>query len=222
MIKNKVISVVFIIAYLYVAGRLYAQAMPEMNQMENPIVQSNIAIPLTEDLMREHGILERLLLIYEEIATRLDYGMRFSPEALIKTTRLIRDFMQDYHERYEKAYLFDKFRQADKSTELVKTFEQYHKIGRNLIDEITLQAKSQDHFGKYELAETIRRFVRVCRAHKAHEETLLFPSIGLVMTDKEHDEYGKEYEKRERELLDKNGFTAVIKEIDELERMLKV
>ena len=42
-------------------------------------------IPPTEDLMREHGILNRVLLSYEEIVKRLDNNKNFKIDNLIKS-----------------------------------------------------------------------------------------------------------------------------------------
>ncbi len=39
--------------------------------------QTQTQISLTEDLMREHGILNRILLVYEEIIRRLDQHVDF-------------------------------------------------------------------------------------------------------------------------------------------------
>ena len=42
-------------------------------------------VSATEDLMREHGILNRLLLIFQEIAKRIDNFEQFDIESLAKS-----------------------------------------------------------------------------------------------------------------------------------------
>src|SRR3954470_3577247 len=73
----------------------------------------------TEDLMREHGLLNRVLLVYEECARRLDSGeeVKVLPDA----AKIIRDFIEGYHERLEEQQLFPRFRKANKLTDLVGT-----------------------------------------------------------------------------------------------------
>jgi len=61
-----------------------------------------------EDLMREHGVLRRALLVYIETVPRL----RAAPDNLLlepitRTAKLFRCFGEDYHERkFEEAYIF--------------------------------------------------------------------------------------------------------------------
>src|SRR5690242_10243281 len=52
-----------------------------------------------EDLMREHGILKRVMLIYDDIAARIDAGKDFPPEVLAASANIIRSFVEDYHEK---------------------------------------------------------------------------------------------------------------------------
>src|SRR5689334_8500608 len=52
-----------------------------------------------EDLMREHGVLRRALLVYTEAAASIRAGTQVDAAALNKTARLFRAFGEDYHER---------------------------------------------------------------------------------------------------------------------------
>ncbi|PYJ53056.1 MAG: hypothetical protein DME83_03570, partial [Verrucomicrobia bacterium] len=55
-----------------------------------------------EDLMREHGVLKRVLLIYGEVLRRIDAKQDFPPEALADAAGIIRSFVEDYHEKLEE------------------------------------------------------------------------------------------------------------------------
>src|SRR3954453_19119888 len=65
-------------------------------------------VTATEDLMREHGVIRRALLVYVELADKI----RKSPAsvdaaALHKTAQLFRTFGEDYHERMlEEQHIF--------------------------------------------------------------------------------------------------------------------
>ena len=65
----------------------------------------NEKISLAEDLMREHGVLKRVLLIYRAIMNRIDSKRDFPPDVIISSARLIRAFVEDYHEKLEEDYL---------------------------------------------------------------------------------------------------------------------
>ncbi len=47
--------------------------------------------------MREHGVLRRVLLVYDEIARRIEEREPFPPEALGSAAAIIRRFVEDYH-----------------------------------------------------------------------------------------------------------------------------
>ena len=68
----KIKYTVFVIILLFSVGFLIdttnssAQPVSSSNQAKSEELGGNIVIPATEDLMREHGVLNRILLIYEE------------------------------------------------------------------------------------------------------------------------------------------------------------
>jgi hypothetical protein len=65
-------------------------------------------VTATEDLMREHGVLRRALLVYTAAANRLRANpASVPPDALQKTAKLFRTFGEDYHEKkLEEPYIF--------------------------------------------------------------------------------------------------------------------
>src|SRR5256885_1922640 len=65
-------------------------------------------VSAVEDLMREHGVIRRVLVVYRESAIRLrGKASSVPPDALQKAAKLIRVFGEDYHEtKLEEAHLF--------------------------------------------------------------------------------------------------------------------
>ena len=57
-----------------------------------------------EDLMREHGVLKRILLIYREVMNRIDSKRDFPPEVVMSSAKLIRTCVEDYHAKLEEDY----------------------------------------------------------------------------------------------------------------------
>lgn len=78
----------------------------------------------TEDLMREHGILNRLLLIYQEISRRIDNHESFPVGSLTESAHIVRSFLEDYHEKLEENFVFPVFEKAGKQVELVKVLRE--------------------------------------------------------------------------------------------------
>src|SRR5437899_174407 len=60
----------------------------------------------TEDLMREHGLLNRLLLLYDECARRLEGQLEMRVDVVPATASLVRTFIGDYHEKLEEEHIF--------------------------------------------------------------------------------------------------------------------
>jgi hypothetical protein len=59
-----------------------------------------------EDLMQEHGVLERILLLYEEAARRLEGREPLELTVITSAARIIGRFVDDYHEKLEEEFVF--------------------------------------------------------------------------------------------------------------------
>jgi hypothetical protein len=72
-----------------------------------------------EDLMREHGVLNRVLLIYEAAMRKFADDDRFDALIITQAAEIVRDFIEDYHERNEEQQIFPRFRKAGQLLNLV-------------------------------------------------------------------------------------------------------
>lgn len=106
------------------------------NAKEKPLTREGEEVSPFEDLMREHGILNRILLIYEEILSRMESRTPFPPELLMEASRLVRSFIEDHHGKLEEDCIFPKFEKAGKLVDLVKVLREQHQTGRRLTDHI--------------------------------------------------------------------------------------
>jgi hemerythrin-like domain-containing protein len=179
-----------------------------------------------EDLMREHGVLKRILLVYDEIANRLTTRRRdVSPEVLSSAADIIRTFIENYHERLEEDHLFPRFEKAGKLVELVSTLRTQHQRGRILTDLIVNDATiktMQGRDGSKRLVRRIRRFIRMYNPHEAREDTVLFPAFRKIVSSNEYDALGEEFEKKEHELFGEDGFERYVNKVAELEKSLGI
>src|SRR5438132_10907910 len=128
-----------------------------------------------EDLMKEHGVLNRCLLIYEEGIRRLRKQEELPPEVFQHTATLVRHFVEQYHEKNEEKYIFPQFKRAGKLTDLVNTLLQQHKAGRVVTAEIlhySTPALYRDAPNRERLVTAVHRFIRMYRPHEAREDTV--------------------------------------------------
>jgi hypothetical protein len=84
--------------------------------------ESEEGVSPAEDLMREHGVLNRILLVYDTCKVNLVNGVQFSFEALNNSAKIIRSFIEDYHEKLEEDFLFPRLEKANQLTASPKLY----------------------------------------------------------------------------------------------------
>jgi hemerythrin-like domain-containing protein len=179
----------------------------------------------TEDLMREHGVLERVLLIYDEQERRLRAGDEFEPDAVASAARIVRRFIEDYHERLEEEHVFPRAEKIGKLGELVAVLRLQHQRGRRLTDDVARLAtrKALASAGdRAALATSLHAYAQMFRPHAAREDTVLFPAYHGALTAQELTALGAAFEERERQVLGPRGFEAVVDEVARLEREVRI
>lgn len=172
-----------------------------------------------EDLMQEHGALERILLIYDEAAHRVEAGQELDLRVLASAAGIVRRFVEDYHEKLEEQFVFPRLQAAHRETDLVATLLQQHQRGRALTDDIVRRTSAA---ASPELAQVLRAFVRMYRPHAAREDTVLFPAFRDVVGRSAYHELGEQFEDKEHELFGENGFQNNVAEIARLEAALGI
>ena len=73
-----------------------------------------------------------------------------------------------------------------------------------------------------QLSRSLRQFVRMYRPHESREDTVLFPAIRGLMTEKEYDELGEQFEEREHELFGERGFEDIVGKVAAFEKTLGI
>ena len=187
-----------------------------------PSKTAAIDVTPTEDLMREHGVLRRLMLIFDEFARRLQGAAAFSPALITQATKLIRTFIQDYHEKDEEDAIFPRFVKAGKLTDLVQVLLAQHQAGRRVIAalETSAQANLKDPATSHQVGSLLAAFNRMYRPHAAWEDTLLYPAFRSVITPKEFDTLGDQFEDKEQKLFGQDGFEKIVAEVAGIEKQL--
>jgi len=185
--------------------------------------QVDISAP--EDLMREHGVLNRILLIYEEAIQRLRVNEDVSPDVFQASAQVVRRFVEDYHEQLEETFVFPRFEKRQQLIELVTVLRQQHQAGRRLTDAI-LHAAVPARFTKPETRQDMIRaceaFIRMYRPHEAREDTVLFPALYRIVPVKEVAELGEQFEKEEHRLFGEEGFDKTVAEVAAIEKTLDI
>jgi hemerythrin-like domain-containing protein len=182
-------------------------------------------VPATEDLMREHGVLNRVLLIYEEGLRRLDAKQEVSPALFQRCANLVRKFVEDYHEKLEENFIFPEFEKRGKLVDLTKTLRTQHQAGRDVTD-VVLRFSTGNEFVKpdsqRQLVTAVRQFIRMYRPHEAREDTVLFPTFRKIVSADRIKELGDQFEKEEDRLFGEEGFEKTVDQVAEIEKQLGI
>ncbi|HEX8796052.1 MAG TPA: hemerythrin domain-containing protein [Polyangiaceae bacterium] len=190
---------------------------------ETACEKENEVLPV-EDLMREHGVLRRVLLVYDECIRRLDAGADMPLDALTKSADVVSRFIEDYHEKLEEDFVFPRFQKAGKLVELTQLLARQHQAGRCITKQVqaVTPAILRDPSARRAFAERLREFVRMYRAHAAREDTVLFPALHEIVSWHEYDALGEEFERKETQLFGEGGFQKMVAQVDAIERSLGI
>ena len=200
-------------------------APKEKEKDEGEKATADERISPAEDLMREHGVLNRILLIYDHHLRLLGTKQPFDGAVLASAADIVKRFVEEYHEKLEENFLFPRFRKAGKLVSLVGTLQKQHAAGRELTGQIrelgslaTLKYVSDSD----KLAAALRAFLRMYRPHEAREDTVLFPAFRSIVSAHEYDALGEDFEKKEDDLFGDDGFFKVVDQVAELEKKLGI
>lgn len=179
-------------------------------------------VTATEDLMREHGVLRRALLIYSEMADKI----RKNPAAidaaeLHKTAQLFRTFGEDYHEKMlEEQHIFPLVRKMKgEAAAYPDILVAQHHRGREITDYMLAVTRAPRIAAQHAepLARVLEGFVLMYQNHAAREDTIVFPAWKKNFTDKQLDEISDQFEDIEHKMFGRDGFEDAEKTISGVE-----
>jgi hemerythrin-like domain-containing protein len=177
-----------------------------------------------EDLMREHGVLNRVLLIYDTAMRKLSGNEDFDPVVITQGAQIVQQFIEGYHERNEEQQLFPRFRKAGQMVNLVDVLYQQHQAGRRLTDTILELVPQSRTAGepRTRLIQSLQAFIRMYRPHEAREDTELFPKLRSVVSAHEFDAMAEDFEKDEQKKFGQDGFETMVHRVADLEKKLGI
>ena len=184
-------------------------------------------VPVTppEDLMREHGVLKRVLLIYREGIRRVEAGDELPIQALNAGAAIIRSFIEDYHEQLEEKHVFPKLEQAGKLADVTAVLRTQHARGRVLTDRVvatTSTAPALDQAKRDAVVRDMSAFIRMYEPHEAREDTVVFPALRQVVPANEFRDMADMFEDEEHRRFGQAGFEGVVDKVADIEKSLGI
>jgi len=176
-----------------------------------------------EDLMREHGVTQRIMLIYDRVLCKYGENQPLPTEELKASARIAQKFIGDYHEQLEEPYIFPKFEKTDQMIELINILREQHRLGRQLsgrIIDLSSATAFKNERSRRNTREALRAFNTMYRPHIAREDTVLYPTLHSLITPEEFNELGETFKQKETELFGKDGFQNLISQGEKLEKII--
>ena len=175
-----------------------------------------------EELMRQHGVLRRILLVYRQMTTQLRGGTKVDPKMLRQLAQLFRDFGENFHERMlEQAYVFPTLRKAESpAAALDNTLVMQHDRGREITEYIRTVTGKGTIGDPETMARALESYVVMYANHAAREDTIVFPAWREALPDKQLREMGETFEDIRNRQFGKDGFDAMVKTVTTVEEAL--
>ncbi len=221
-----VLFIALIVAIMYIGYIFLKPAHPPKKYAPENAV--NTTVGATEDLMREHGILNRLLLIYEAIIEKASKAVIYEFKLLDEAATLLHTFIENYHEKLEEEYVFPRMESAGTLVSLVQELKLQHQKGREITQNIRdltqklMNGEAMSTSSKITLLELLKEFITMYRAHTSREDTELFPAFHSMIPEKEFDKLGDFFEQKEHELVGENGFEHALAQVESIEKALGI
>ena len=192
---------------------------------EQAAEDAGAVVSATEDLMREHGLLRRALLVYQESAAKLKLDPASVPtEALEKVAQFFRAFGEDYHERkLEEAFIIPAIKKTQsQASTFADALLAQHARGREVTDYLLSVSKNASitSASAAPVINALESFVRMYEHHAAVEDTIVFPAWKASVGSKELEELAIKFEEIEEEQFGEDGFEAASKRMAEIEESL--
>jgi hemerythrin-like domain-containing protein len=177
-----------------------------------------------EDLMREHGVLKRVLLIYREGIRRMQAGDDAPAQALNAGAEIIRSFIEDYHEQLEERHVFPRLEQAGKLTDITAVLRTQHQRGRVVTDRVLAATGAAVPGGSARdaLVQDLSAFIRMYEPHEAREDTVVFPALRDIVPAKDFRDMAEIFEDEEHRRFGQAGFQGVVDKVAEIEKGLGI
>jgi len=201
-----------------------AGAVPAAEAGAKPGASEEQEVSAPEDLMREHGVIRRVLVVYREAAARLRSRAdrdRLPFDALSSAAKLLRSFGEDYHEKQlEEAHIFPALRRTGAAAQgYVDALIAQHDRGRQISDFVIATAAAPLDGSRAEsLASALVSFARMYEEHAAFEDTVVFPAWKRTMTSRQLDEAGELFEELEHKSFGKDAFDDAVAQLGQIER----
>jgi hemerythrin-like domain-containing protein len=182
-------------------------------------------IPPDDDLMREHGVLKRVLLCYREMIARVQAGRPLDAQDLHDAALIIHDYIEGFHEGLEEGYVFPALLKAGRLTSTVTTLLVQHARGRVITQVLLAGATARgvaSPGAAVRLAAAMQAFDRMYEPHEAREDTVVFPAFRQITPAAELTGLGQQFADLQHQEFGTDEFAAAVARVASIEQNLGI
>lgn len=176
-------------------------------------------------LKEEHRVIERVLAVLEEAATRLERGEQLPKGLFPKAVEFVRGFADRCHHGKEEGSLFPILERQGIPREGgpigVMLFE--HEEGRRwvtVMDEAGARYSRGEEAAREDLIEGARGYSQLLRAHIGKEDNVLFPMADQVLSETDQADLLERFEAVEQEDMGEGVHERYHQLVEDLEGMI--
>ena len=196
-----------------------------VNLVSDGATTTTSSAPPDVDLMEEHGVLKRVLLIYQEALRRIDIGQEPPVAAIAKSALVVHDFIEGFHEPLEEGFVFPRLRSAGELVSPVETLLVQHARGRERTQLILAGATNQGMSTtttRQQVTSAMSDFVRMCEPHEAREDTVVFPAFRAMLRADQLTDLATTFADLQRQQFGHGAFATIVNHVAAIERSLEI
>lgn len=178
-----------------------------------------------EDLMAEHGLLIRILLIYRHLLAGQASGQPVPAGHAHDSALIIHDYIEAFHEELEEAYVFRRLIQAGQLRPTISTLLLQHARGRELTQLILAESGGSGSLrttAAARVASAMAAFARMYEPHEAREDTVVYPAFRALLKPTEIADLGERFAELQTEQFGSDGFAAMVGRVAAIEQALGI
>jgi hemerythrin-like domain-containing protein len=178
-----------------------------------------------EDLMQEHGLVGRVMLVYSRATQLLGSGQSLDPQLISSAAQIVMKVIHAHHELEEEQLVFPVMEKQPEYSNLVAVLRGQHNSARTLTTNIVNVSRPnlmKDPQQVRELTRLMQNFVNMYLPHGDFEDTVIYPTFRQSVGADRYAELGAQFEKNERQMGGDEAFRKHAIEVGRIERALGI
>jgi|AGTN01.2.fsa_nt_gi Hemerythrin HHE cation binding domain. len=175
--------------------------------------------------MMEHGLAERVMLIYERVVKEWKSGEETDLSLINRTAKIAKSSLSGCHERNEERCLFPVFKEEGYLSEMVEALERQHEAGREVTDKIidlSSPGRIKDETHMNILMTLCRSYIFMYRPHMSRENSELFPRLPEIATQEAIGDIARKMSAATKGVIGEQGFEGSLRDLAEIEHSLGI